>query len=208
VGASRRLGQAAACPRFLAQGPQRLRAQGWGLKMLSAERLERILGCPCGWRGGPVRCEAPTRNGAQPEALPQWCSSRCQDREHRQGPGAGQPLPGPGPQCPGSAAMACGEKALFRSVTLHEIRMTTDGASAALLKLRARLASATGSFVTSPTASVQRVDDGAIHIGGDDRRQPCQVHRVGGGDLQARFAGVGPGDGDRPVQVRRRGVGG
>jgi hypothetical protein len=85
VGASRRLGQAAACPRFLAQGPQRLRAQGWGLKMLSAERLERILGCPCGWRGGPVRCEAPTRNGAQPEALPRWCSPRCQDREHRQG---------------------------------------------------------------------------------------------------------------------------
>ena len=42
--------------------------------MLSAERLERILGCPCGWRGGPVRCEAPTRNGAQPEALPRWCS--------------------------------------------------------------------------------------------------------------------------------------
>ena len=85
MGASRRLGQAAACPRFLAQGSQRLRAQGWGLKMLSAERLERILGCPCGWRGGPVRCEAPTRNGAQPEALPRWCSPRCQDREHRQG---------------------------------------------------------------------------------------------------------------------------
>jgi hypothetical protein len=80
VGASRRLGQAPACPRFLAQGPQRLRAQGRGLEMLSAERLERILGCPCGWRGGPVRCEAPTRNGAQPEALPRWCSPRCQER--------------------------------------------------------------------------------------------------------------------------------
>jgi len=53
--------------------------------MLSAERLERILGCPCGWRGGPVRCEAPTRNGDQPAALPRWCSPRCQDREHRQG---------------------------------------------------------------------------------------------------------------------------
>ena len=66
VGASRRAGAGPACPCFLAQGPQRLRAQGWGLKMLSAERLERILGCPCGWRGGPVRCEAPTRHGAQP----------------------------------------------------------------------------------------------------------------------------------------------
>ena len=35
--------------------------------MLSAERLERILGCPCGWRGGPVPCEAPTRRGGQPD---------------------------------------------------------------------------------------------------------------------------------------------
>ena len=77
-GASRRAGAGPACPRFLAQGPQRLRAQGWGLKMLSAERLERILGCPCGWRGGPVRCEAPPgaeisltflgRPGGEPQA--------------------------------------------------------------------------------------------------------------------------------------------
>jgi hypothetical protein len=37
--------------------------------MLSAERLERILRCPCGWRGGPVPCEAPTRNGGQPAGL-------------------------------------------------------------------------------------------------------------------------------------------
>jgi hypothetical protein len=38
--------------------------------MLSAERLERILGCPCGWRGGPVTCEAPTRYGANPAVFP------------------------------------------------------------------------------------------------------------------------------------------
>jgi len=37
--------------------------------MLSAERLERILGCPCGWRGGPVPCEAPIRRGGQPGGL-------------------------------------------------------------------------------------------------------------------------------------------
>ena len=37
--------------------------------MLSAERLERILRCPCGWRGGPVACEAPTRYGAQLDTL-------------------------------------------------------------------------------------------------------------------------------------------
>jgi hypothetical protein len=61
-----RLGQAPACPRFLAQAPQRLRAQGWCPKMLSAERLQRILGRLRGWRGGPVRCEALARNGDQP----------------------------------------------------------------------------------------------------------------------------------------------
>ena len=65
-----------ACPCFLAQGSQRLRAQGWGLKMLSAERLERILGCPCGWRGGPVTCEAPTRHGGQPGGLLLGAASR------------------------------------------------------------------------------------------------------------------------------------
>jgi hypothetical protein len=26
--------------------------------MLSAERLERIFGCPCGWRGRPGQCAA------------------------------------------------------------------------------------------------------------------------------------------------------
>ena len=38
--------------------PIRLRAQGWVPKMLSAERLERIFGCPCGWRGRPGQCAA------------------------------------------------------------------------------------------------------------------------------------------------------
>ena len=32
--------------------------QGWVLKILSAERLERIFGCPCGWRGRPGQCAA------------------------------------------------------------------------------------------------------------------------------------------------------
>ena len=36
----------------------RLRVQGWVLKILSAERLERIFGCPCGWRGRPGQCAA------------------------------------------------------------------------------------------------------------------------------------------------------
>jgi hypothetical protein len=40
------------------QGRQRLHAQGWVPKMLSAERLERIFGCPCGWRGRSVQCAA------------------------------------------------------------------------------------------------------------------------------------------------------
>ena len=39
-------------------GRWRLRAQGWVLKILSAERLERIFGCPCGWRGRPGQCAA------------------------------------------------------------------------------------------------------------------------------------------------------
>ena len=39
-------------------GWQRLRVQGWVLKILSAERLERIFGCPCGWRGRPGQCAA------------------------------------------------------------------------------------------------------------------------------------------------------
>ena len=32
--------------------------QGWVLKILSAERFERIFGCPCGWRGRPGQCVA------------------------------------------------------------------------------------------------------------------------------------------------------
>src|SRR5262249_50349241 len=73
-------------------------AQGWGLKMLSAERLERILGCPCGWRGGPVRCEAPTRTGGQPVSTLS-SGNRCATdlRQLRcgicQGPQAGLVLP-------------------------------------------------------------------------------------------------------------------
>ena len=47
--------------------------------MLSAERLERILGCPCGWRGGPVPCEAPTRHGGQPNLF------RCAKKEQGKG---------------------------------------------------------------------------------------------------------------------------
>ncbi len=39
-------------------GRQRLRVQGWVLKILSAERLERIFGCPCGWTGWPGQCAA------------------------------------------------------------------------------------------------------------------------------------------------------
>ncbi len=39
-------------------GRQWLRAQGWVLKILSAQRLERIFGCPCGWRGRPGQCAA------------------------------------------------------------------------------------------------------------------------------------------------------
>jgi hypothetical protein len=27
-----------------------------------------ILGCPCGWRGGPVPLRGPHRHGAQPDA--------------------------------------------------------------------------------------------------------------------------------------------
>jgi hypothetical protein len=64
-------------------GRQRLRAQGWVPKMLSAERLERIFGCPCGWRGRPGQCAAfqPRRcdiftasgpSGAGTSAWP-WC---------------------------------------------------------------------------------------------------------------------------------------
>ena len=60
-----------------------LRAQGWVPKMLSAERLERIFGCPCGWRGRhgqcaafrPGRCDilvAPCATGARVSAWP-WC---------------------------------------------------------------------------------------------------------------------------------------
>ncbi len=32
--------------------------QGWVLKILSAERLERIFGCPCRWKGRPGQCAA------------------------------------------------------------------------------------------------------------------------------------------------------
>jgi hypothetical protein len=39
-------------------GRQWLRAQGWVPKMLSAERLESIFGCPCGWRGRHGQCAA------------------------------------------------------------------------------------------------------------------------------------------------------
>jgi hypothetical protein len=37
---------------------RRLRTQGWVPKMLAAERLEKIFGCPCGWRGRPGQCAA------------------------------------------------------------------------------------------------------------------------------------------------------
>jgi len=40
------------------QGRQRLRAQGWVPKMLSAKRLEKIFECLCGWRGPPGQCAA------------------------------------------------------------------------------------------------------------------------------------------------------
>ncbi len=33
-----------------------LPGQGWVLKIVSAERLERIFGCPCGWRERPGQC--------------------------------------------------------------------------------------------------------------------------------------------------------
>jgi hypothetical protein len=61
-------------------GRQWLRAQGWVLKMLSAERLERIFGCPCGWRGRrgqcvafrPRHCDIFTAIGAPGARLTAW----------------------------------------------------------------------------------------------------------------------------------------
>ena len=64
-GASRRAGAGPACPRFLAQGPQRLRAQGRGLKMLSRSVWKGSWGALAGGGAGPYAARPhPARRSA------------------------------------------------------------------------------------------------------------------------------------------------
>ncbi len=195
-GASRRLGQAAACPRFLAQSPQRLRAQGWGLKMLSAERLERILGGPCGWTGGPVRCEAPTRNGAQPEALPQWCSPRCQDREHRQA-NADPCDPTTDLRRPVATAGALPNPAVLDQGGTATRRRGPALASASALGRPGRRAPAPSHrhVVDQPGPSAQRaVLDGAVFLGDSlsRSRPPCLGRSLRSGRMRSASPNLDP----------------
>jgi hypothetical protein len=75
-------------PRRQARWVARGSAQGWVLKVLSAQRLERTFGCPCGWRGRPGQCAA-FRPGACD--FPGVCATRSRPTPGpRGGRGTGQ----------------------------------------------------------------------------------------------------------------------
>jgi len=90
-------------------GRQRLRAQGWVPKMLSAERSERIFGCPCGWRGRlgqcaafrPGDCDLRTAMGALRASVTAWPAHSAR---HRGRYGGDWLRPVPGKLCAAAAA--------------------------------------------------------------------------------------------------------